>query len=224
MGQLKTSHPGTSGYFCNSPFIKLYTLSLHYYNIGWNIIGPTRKREEGTNGDGHEDEGGAGGSLGGSAKDDRDVPIHVELWRHIGLCSTTFVVPYSWLCLVPYSCHYQNSSLAWYIFIWSHTYNPFYVQGQSTTSNNLMDRLAHRRTSPAAHLAEILCAHNLIFVVVILCEIFETYVCECWRLMFVSKLVWCGDINLWDMWCVRCMWGLCDICDDSVIYILFVWM
>jgi hypothetical protein len=31
----------------------------------------------------------------------------------------------------------------------------------------LMDRPAHRRTSPAAHLAEILCAHDLIFVGVI---------------------------------------------------------
>jgi hypothetical protein len=26
-----------------------------------------------------------------------------------------------------------------------------------------MDRLGHRRTSPAAHLAEILCAHDIIF-------------------------------------------------------------
>jgi hypothetical protein len=31
----------------------------------------------------------------------------------------------------------------------------------------LMDRPAHRRTSPAAHLAEILCAHDLIFVGVV---------------------------------------------------------
>jgi hypothetical protein len=31
----------------------------------------------------------------------------------------------------------------------------------------LMDRLAHRRTSPAAHLVEILCAHDLIFVGVV---------------------------------------------------------
>jgi hypothetical protein len=30
-----------------------------------------------------------------------------------------------------------------------------------------MDHLAHRRTSPAAHLAEILCAHDLIFVSVV---------------------------------------------------------
>jgi hypothetical protein len=34
--------------------------------------------------------------------------------------------------------------------------------GQHPTT--LMDRLAHRRTSSAAHLAEILCAHDLIFV------------------------------------------------------------
>jgi hypothetical protein len=31
----------------------------------------------------------------------------------------------------------------------------------------LMDRLAHRRTSPAAHLAEILCAHDLMFIGVV---------------------------------------------------------
>ena len=37
--------------------------------------------------------------------------------------------------------------------------------GQHPTT--LMDRPAHRRTSPAAHLAEILCAHDLIFVGVI---------------------------------------------------------
>jgi hypothetical protein len=37
------------------------------------------------NGDGGEDEGGAGGRardlLGGSAEDDRDVPVHVEHWH-----------------------------------------------------------------------------------------------------------------------------------------------
>jgi hypothetical protein len=65
---------------------------------------------------------------------------------------------------------------------------------QSRRQTTFMDRPAHRRTSPATHLAEILCAHNLIFVVVvvvvvILCEILETYVCECWRLVFVSELV-----------------------------------
>jgi hypothetical protein len=31
----------------------------------------------------------------------------------------------------------------------------------------LMDRPAHRRTSPATHLAEILCAHDIIFVSVV---------------------------------------------------------
>jgi hypothetical protein len=31
----------------------------------------------------------------------------------------------------------------------------------------LMDRLAHHRTSLAAHLAEILCAHDLMFVGVV---------------------------------------------------------
>jgi hypothetical protein len=31
----------------------------------------------------------------------------------------------------------------------------------------LMDRLSHRRTSPATHLAEILCAYDLIFVGVV---------------------------------------------------------
>jgi hypothetical protein len=32
----------------------------------------------GTDGDGGEDDGGAGGSLGGSGEDDGDVTIHIE--------------------------------------------------------------------------------------------------------------------------------------------------
>jgi hypothetical protein len=41
--------------------------------LGWSITVPTRIREEGTYGDGGEDEGRAGGSLGGSAEDGIDV-------------------------------------------------------------------------------------------------------------------------------------------------------
>jgi hypothetical protein len=63
-----------------------------------------------------------------------------------GFCSTTSVVPYSWPCSVPYSCEYQNFSLAWYIFIWYNTCNLFYVQGQSTTSNN-----RHESPSPSSN-------------------------------------------------------------------------
>jgi hypothetical protein len=50
--------------------------------------------------------------------------------------STTSVVPSSWPYSVPYSCEYQNSSPAWYIFIWSHKCNLFSMQGQSVASNN----------------------------------------------------------------------------------------
>jgi hypothetical protein len=64
-----------------------------------NIIGPARRRDEGTIGDGGKDEGrvggGAGGSLGRSAEDGGDVPIHAEPWRRTGFCSTTSVVPSS---------------------------------------------------------------------------------------------------------------------------------
>jgi hypothetical protein len=50
-------------------------------------------------------------------------------------------------------------------------------------------------------------------MLVILCEILETYVCECWRLMFM-KLVWCGDI------CE--IYGVGDTCVDSVIYAMLM--
>jgi hypothetical protein len=50
-------------------------------------------------GDGGEDDGSAGGgavgSLGESAEDGGDVPVHAEPWRHIGSCSTTSVHPSS---------------------------------------------------------------------------------------------------------------------------------
>jgi hypothetical protein len=48
-----------------------------------NITGPARRREEGTYGDGGEDEGRAGGeagnSLGRSVDDGGDVPVHIDL-------------------------------------------------------------------------------------------------------------------------------------------------
>jgi hypothetical protein len=65
--------------------------------VGWNIAGTTR-REEGTDGDGGEDEGRVGGSLGGSVEDGGDVPVHAEPWRRIGFYSSTFVVPFNWPC------------------------------------------------------------------------------------------------------------------------------
>jgi hypothetical protein len=49
-------------------------------------------------------------------------------------------------------------------------------------------------------------------MLVILCEILETYVCECWRLMFMSELVGCGDI------CE--IYGVGDTCVESVIYVM----
>jgi hypothetical protein len=78
--------------------------------LGWNITVPARRREEGTYGDVGEDEGKAGGSLGESAEDGRDVLVHVEPWSRIGSCSTTSTVPSSWPYLVTYSCEYQKFS------------------------------------------------------------------------------------------------------------------
>jgi hypothetical protein len=71
---------------------------LFIITLGWNIIGPARRREKGTYGDGGEDEGGAGGS----AEDGGDVLVHAEPWRRTGSCSTTSVVPSSWPCSLPY--------------------------------------------------------------------------------------------------------------------------
>jgi hypothetical protein len=105
-----------------------YISSLYIIiTLGWNIIYPARRREEGTYGDGGEDEGGASGSLRTSTKDGGDVLVHVEPWRHTVSCSTTSVVPYSWPCSIPYSYGYQNFSLAWYIFTWSHRCNLLFV-------------------------------------------------------------------------------------------------
>jgi hypothetical protein len=51
-------------------------------------------------------------------------------------------------------------------------------------------------------------------MLVMLCEILETYVLECWILMFVFKLV--GNA-------VRtCLiYGVCEICDVYVVYVIF---
>jgi hypothetical protein len=51
-------------------------------------------------------------------------------------------------------------------------------------------------------------------MLVMLCEILETYVLECWILMFVFKLV--GNA-------VRtCLiYGACEICDVYVVYVIF---
>ena len=63
--------------------------------LGWNIIGPARRREEGTTGYGGEDYSGAGGPVDRSTDDDKDVPVHAEPWRRTWFCSTTSVVPSS---------------------------------------------------------------------------------------------------------------------------------
>jgi hypothetical protein len=47
-------------------------------------------------------------------------------------------------------------------------------------------------------------------MLVILCEILETYVSECWRFVFV-RLVCCGDI------CE--IYGIGDTCVDSMTYV-----
>jgi hypothetical protein len=47
-------------------------------------------------GDEGENDGKAGGPLGRSAEDDRDVTVHVEPWRRTWFCFTTSVVPSSW--------------------------------------------------------------------------------------------------------------------------------
>jgi hypothetical protein len=68
------------------------------YSLSY-IASLCRLAEEGTYGDGGEDEGGAGGgasgSLSGSAEDGEDVSIHVKPWRLTGSCSTTSVVSFS---------------------------------------------------------------------------------------------------------------------------------
>jgi hypothetical protein len=46
----------------------------------------------GTNGDGGEDEGKAGSSLGRSPEDGGDVLVHAESWRRIGFSSTIFAL------------------------------------------------------------------------------------------------------------------------------------
>jgi hypothetical protein len=53
-----------------------------------------------------------------------------------------------------------------------------------------------------------------------LCEIPEIYVCERWRLIFVFKLVCCGDICESYNLCEIC--GVYDVCDDSVIYVMYM--
>jgi hypothetical protein len=63
--------------------------------LAWNITDPTRNREEGTSGDGGEDDGREGGPPGRSGEDGGDVPVHAEPWRRTGYRSTTSIVPYS---------------------------------------------------------------------------------------------------------------------------------
>ena len=86
---------------------------LSTITLAWNIIDPTRRREEGTSRDRGEDDGrasGADGSPGRSAEDGGDVSIHAEPWRHTGFRSATSIVPYNGPCSIPYSYEYQNFS------------------------------------------------------------------------------------------------------------------
>jgi hypothetical protein len=157
---------------------------------------------------------------------DGDVSVHANPWRHRVFCSTTSFVPSSWPYPVPYSCEYQHSSPAWYIFIWSHKSNLFSVQGQSVNLQhqiNLMDRPAHRRTNPAAHLAGVL-------LNIVVRHVYDIY----W--MFVGSFMWVLIsvvnyfvilVTLWSLWvvsCAWCIWWFCELCDVYVIYVLFVWM
>jgi hypothetical protein len=68
---------------------------LSTITLAWNIIDPTRRREEGTSRDGGEDDDGAGGPPGRSAVDGGDVPIHAERWRRTWFRSATSIVLYS---------------------------------------------------------------------------------------------------------------------------------
>ena len=97
----------------------------------------------------------------------------------------------------------------------------------------LMDCPAYRRTSPAAHLDEILSLLVLLILceitrseclmLVMLCEIVETYVLECWILMFVFEHVGNAVRTCLIYGVVRYvmyiwyLWWLCDICDVYVI-------
>jgi hypothetical protein len=142
------------------------------------------------------------------------------------------VVPSSRPCSVTYSCEYQNSSSSWYIFIWYNTCNLFPVQGQSRAASNN----PHGSPSPLSRQSSRPPRWDIIFVsivntlwdnpvwtclmLVMLREILETYVLQCWILMFVFEHV---DNALWELvWfmvfvryviSVMIMW-----------YLLFVWM
>jgi hypothetical protein len=52
-------------------------------------------------------------------------------------------------------------------------------------------------------------------MLVMLCEILEIYVLECWILMFVSEHVG-NDVRT----CL--IYGVCEICDVYVIYVMYM--
>jgi hypothetical protein len=52
-------------------------------------------------------------------------------------------------------------------------------------------------------------------MLVMLCEILETYVLECWILMFVFEHV--GNAMI-----IRLIYGLCEICDVYVISVMIM--
>jgi hypothetical protein len=126
---------------------------------------PSRRREEGTTGDGVEDDGGAGGEAGGplgrSTEDGRDVPVRAEPWRRTGFCSTTSVVPSN----TPQF----HTPMSIKILVMHDIYSSGITHAISYLCRDnlrhpitLMDHPAHRRTSPTAHLAD-----DLLLVVIV---------------------------------------------------------
>jgi hypothetical protein len=96
----------------------------------------------------------------------------------------------------------------------------------------LMDRTTHRRTSPAAHLADDLLlmvivrlvwetCPELMFVKNLCLRVGNTYIGETWyeHKHVCEKLVRFVGF-LWNMWSLLCMWWLCDICD---VYVMIMW-
>jgi hypothetical protein len=164
---------------------------------------------------------------------------------HIYWCalfnSLIVIIPMKWW-VDDKTCNETNSFLSFhnfgyytsptcYIFIWHNICNLFSMQGQSATSNNphgLPNPSPNQSSRPPRWCSSKLSHETCLCHILNVCGLIymsTCYYCElfCGSCDFVKKHVIFVSYVVCLMY-VMILWYLWCICDDYVIYLLFVWM
>jgi hypothetical protein len=119
-------------------------------------------------------------------------------------------------------------SHVWYVSILSHIGNLFFVQNQSTTSNDpQVWPIASPNQSiwPPSWWSLETCLWHTFVVSELMCmttwEFCELFLVDMWLLKCLWRNLWCLW-DMWDLWCMWCLWHICDVCDICDVYVMSV--